>query len=187
MPILRGLCAVSIGILLTIQAVSCRQAVEPAPASQTDGVTPETPKAARGSNQPTTETWDAVLIGGTQVGSVHTTTTPRGDAEHPLVSIVSDTQLAIARFGDVARMRVVTESIETEDGVVRSFSHRTESGAFPIVVEGRVETGPRRVDHAHGRQGTNQRIPLERRPRWFLCRGGIGASHVPCNRERNGR
>ena len=138
-PILRGLCAVSIGMLLTIQTVSCRQAVESAPASQTGSVTQKIPKAAEESHQPTTETWDAVLIGGSQVGSVHTTTTPRGDAEHPLVSIVSDTQLAIARFGDVARMRVVAESIETAEGVVRSFSQRTESGAVPIVVEGRVE------------------------------------------------
>ncbi len=80
-----------------------------------------------------------MFIGGTQVGSIHTTTTPGGDPVHPEVRIVSDTQLVIPRFGDVARMRVVTESVETTAGVVRRFSHRTESGASPIEVEGRVE------------------------------------------------
>ena len=129
-----------------------------------------------------------MFIGGTQVGSIHTTTTPARRSRNTRRSrIVSDTQLAIPRFGDVARMRVVTESIETDGRRCPRFSHRTESGAFPIEVEGRVE--PERVvliTRTAGKELTSE-LP------WSADHGGFFSveeslrrtSHG--NRERNVR
>ena len=124
---LRCLSAVSFGILLAVLPGGCRKGVEPAPVGQAgSAAAAKTDPSVPVTSQPAAETWDAVFIGGTQVGSIHTTTTPGGDPVHPEVRIVSDTQLAIPRFGDVARMRVVTESVETTAGVVRQLlaSHR---------------------------------------------------------------
>jgi hypothetical protein len=148
-------------VLLVLAAIGCRKTTGPSPAMQAPG-------SLQQASAPQ-ETWDAVFIGGTQVGSVHTTTTQEGDAETPSVKIVSDTQLSIARFGNVANMRVVTESVETAAGIVLSFSHRTESGASPIVVEGRVQ--PDRVILTHRTAGKETTTQLP----WNADQGGFFA------------
>ncbi len=135
--------------LLVVAAVSCRQTTEPA-----------RPQPAAPPPQPAavvSETWDAVFMGGTHVGSVHTQTTRTSDTEPPTVTIVSAAQLAISRFGNVATMRLVNQSVETGDGTVRSFSQRTESGASTLILEGRVE-GERAylTHHTAGKETTTE-------------------------------
>ncbi|MCU0960020.1 MAG: transglutaminase-like domain-containing protein [Pirellulaceae bacterium] len=51
---------------------------------------------------------------------------------------ISDTKLRVARFGDAAEMRVYTESLDTREGRLQSFTHRTQAGGVPIVLEGTV-------------------------------------------------
>lgn len=149
------------GVLLVLVAIGCRKTAEPVPALPT----------ARPSQQANglQETWDAVFMGGTQVGSVHTTTTHAEDAETPLVKITSDTQLTIARFGNVARLRVVTESLETTNGIVHSFSQQTESGPSPMVVEGRVQSDRLVLTHRAAGKVTTTQLP------WNADQGGFFA------------
>ncbi|MHB8867018.1 MAG: hypothetical protein ACYC6N_32040, partial [Pirellulaceae bacterium] len=180
---LRHLCIAGLGILLTCPMGGCRQAVDPLPGASTESASSDGASDTTAASSPadaplpTDETWDAVFIAGTQVGSVQTVTTPGQDGDASAVSIVSDTQLAIPRFGDVARMRVVTRSIETASGQVRSFLQRTEAGAFPIEVEGRVE--PSRVvliTRTAGKERTSE-FP------WSVDHGGFFAVEASLRRS----
>jgi hypothetical protein len=85
------------------------------------------------------DTWDAVLLDGHQAGWVHTTRSLRRDTPAPTIHTIGETLLKVGRFGDVAEMKIVAESHQTEAGQILSFALRQESGGQPIIVEGRVQ------------------------------------------------
>jgi transglutaminase-like putative cysteine protease len=154
------------GALVLLLSVGCNSS--PVPAGRAAAT--DQPPAATGAE----ETWDAVFMKGAHLGSVHTTTT-RQDG---LVTIVSDTQLSIPRSANVARMRVVAESVETQEGALRSFTHQTESGASPIVLAGHVRADQLVVTQRTMGKQTTTELP------WTEGQGGFFAvenslSHQP--------
>ena len=110
------------------------------------------------------DTWDAVMLDGKQLGWVHTTRSLRRGTPAPTIHTIGETLLKIGRFGDVAEMRIVAESHQTEAGQVLSFSLRQESGGQPIIVEGRVQGTQAIHHHKNVRHATGKPDALERGP-----------------------
>ena len=147
---------VLMGIVVTMTA-GCRPTAEgPAKTPQAPAQPAQPPVAAADSTPPTNasadshtqvlaDTWDAVLLDGKPSGWTHTTRSLRRDTPSPTIHNLGETVLKIGRFGDVAEMKIIAESVQTEDGQVLSFSLRQESGGQPIVIQGRIEGGQARI------------------------------------------
>jgi len=152
--------------LLALAAGSCRQSGPGGPEAK-----PAEPSRSQASSVASEagDMWDAVLMGGVHVGSVHTTVTRGDDSGTPTVTMVSTTQLAIGREGDVATMEVITESVETPDGQVRRFKFEQRAGGAPIVVEGSVRGDVALVTHHTMGMQTNTQLP------WKADQGGFFA------------
>lgn len=116
-----------VGLALAISGVGCRDSSR-APSDKSDLT-------------PAQETWDAVFIGNTKIGWIHTAHMPPELSEETLVKITSRSTLKMPRYGQSIALETEVESVETPEGAVRSFTLHTLAGPSPITVAGRYRQG----------------------------------------------
>ncbi len=86
----------------------------------------------------TSDTWDAIYLQGTKVGSLHTVVHP--DPTDANVRVMnSEFHMVIERFGQKAEQRVKTTSWETSTGRLNRFVTEAFQGPNPVRTEGLVE------------------------------------------------
>lgn len=88
------------------------------------------------------ESWDAIFVGDSRVGSVHLWIKPVQDSQgRELLNIRIDTQLTFRRGRDTAKMRMVYGTIETKEGEVLRLDTLTQTSGQHIRTHGDVVDG----------------------------------------------
>ncbi len=91
------------------------------------------------------ESWDAVYIGTTKVGHTQTSFAPVSVEGKRRIRIESHQHLEVARFGQKVKLSTHFECLESAEGVIHSFTCRTEAGPSPIVIRGELVEGTLRM------------------------------------------
>lgn len=112
-------------------------------ASGNDQTEASSPSSSKGSSQGVVvrETWEAVYMANTKVGSIHTVfeAVPRdGDT---MIKASSVQKLNIKRADQNVAMETRIESMETEAGALRSFTFESSLGGMPRAVTGTYRNG----------------------------------------------
>ncbi len=118
-------------------ALGCRQDDEPSKPTGSDDSSAQAASAAVKLK----ETWDAVYLADTKVGTVHTVFESIELQGQTMVKADSASKLEIRRADQVAVMQTRVTAIETEKGVLKSFTLTTSVGPTPVIVEGTSRDG----------------------------------------------
>jgi hypothetical protein len=94
---------------------------------------------------PTTESWDAVYMGGAKVGHIHTYIEPVRDRGRELLRVRVDMSLAFKRLNDKVTMGMQYGTIETPDGSVLRLDTRILAAANEMRAHGDVIGGKMRL------------------------------------------
>jgi hypothetical protein len=117
--------------------------------------------AVRAADQPDTplaETFDAVLVDGSRVGTLHTTV-HRHDKDGKQLRTTATLDLSFRRYGSLVRLRREEGSVETPEGkLLAVFMRQGQAGGKQLVLTGVLEDDKLHVKIDGGR--------IERRLRW---------------------
>lgn len=128
------------------------------------------------------EYWDAYYLDDSKVGYAHTTyakTTERGE---PLLSITSDSEMTLLRFGQSVKQQLQFSSLEKPDGELirfdsKMFSNVSGAPAVSIATEGRVENDQLVLQVSTLGKTQTERIP------WNKSWGGFFATEQTLERK----
>jgi len=84
------------------------------------------------------ETWDAVFMGSTKVGSIHSVFESLRQDEQEMIKASSVSQIELSRFGQTTQMQTELVSTTTAEGALRWFTMTSSVGPTPLVIEGEV-------------------------------------------------
>lgn len=131
-------------VLLVV--LGCGRGSSSLPANASDGATPSAAaetSAAQPADQGVKlqETWDAVYMKDTKVGSAHTVFESIEKDGESLIRASNHLKLEIRRDNQIAKMQTRIVAIETRQGAVRSFRVETSLGPTPIITEGTYRDG----------------------------------------------
>lgn len=105
---------------------------------------------------PTTESWDAVYLGGAKVGHIHTYIEPVKDKDRELLRVRVDLVLSYKRLKDRVTMHMQYGTIETRDGEVLRLDTRITASDKEMRIHGDAVEGKMKLvmDGAGQRQET---------------------------------
>jgi hypothetical protein len=115
------------------------------------------------------ESWDAVYIGKSKVGYTHTRCVPEMVADRGRYRTESHQHLEMTRYGQKVRLATHFTSVETDEGVVESFTCRTEAGPTPIVIRGHREDGTLRLTTTNQGKEMEGSLPWDKSIRGFFA------------------
>ncbi len=121
------------------------------------------------------ETWAVHYVRGAKVGHRRTRVFREEGQDADLRRIVSDDELEMRRFGDVARQALTTASLETDEGRVRQLAYRVRNGDSVTTVVGIVDQGQLEL----ARPGSDQAVRFT----WSHQQGGIFAIERSLQRQ----
>lgn len=145
------------------------------PAAQVDAGAPAIVEEAQAVLEPGSgaksvlETWDAVFMADTKVGSIHTLFKHFERDGQPMVFAESLSQLEVRRFGQTATMQTNITSVESRQGVVHAIRAETIAGPTPVTTVGIYRDGAMQlVTTSQGKMVSSQ-IPWNDRQGGFFA------------------
>ena len=109
--------------------------------------------AARSAGaQAPAESWDALFIGNSKVGSIQTRVNPVKDKDRALINVLVDYKLSLRRGNDSVEIAMQYGTIETLEGEVLRLDTRTQASNQIIQVRGDVIDGKMTLEIINGRQ-----------------------------------
>jgi hypothetical protein len=115
------------------------------------------------------ESWDAVYIGTTKVGHTQTSFASESIDGRRRIRIESHQHLEMARFGQKVKLGTHFECLESEEGVIQSFTCRTEAGPTPIVIRGELVDGTLRLTTTSQGKEIESSLPWDKSIRGFFA------------------
>ena len=113
------------------------------------------------------ETWDAVYMKDSKIGTIHTVLESVRHDNQTMIRGTSLQELKIPRAGEETRMQIRLESLETEEGAIRSFTAEVMLGPTPLVTRGTYRAGALHLTTSGQGQQRQRTIP------WDDSRGGF--------------
>jgi len=156
----------AVSICLAVIAIGCQsrtETVEPArkPITQAADTRPEAKSVAPSVDR---EVWDVVYIDDTKVGYAHTRYARGEEGGEPVVTVSSDQQLTVTRFGQATTIQTRYVSWETPDGRVLRFSSEMDNGAAIMTTKGEYRGGQMWIKSTTTGNATPTPIPWD--PSW---------------------